>query len=368
MNIMKRAAVPFVCVLLAGLLFAGCTPAGQNAGTTASPTAAPAAASGGGVAFEGLLDGAVTMEVDELRAMKSVERSVTSLDSQGEINECTAKGVLLNDFLEAYGKKQTDFNVIRATASDGYVVEIPKEVIDAEDIILAYELDGKPLDEDNAPVRIIIDNVRSLYWARMVCKVEFLSQAQEAEVRRVVVLESTYADLEKTPYEYFDDGVTSEDTAVSMSELLGKYAKGERADTFHITAYDGMKKTQQKEIIEKFSLKIDGRNAPMLTSREVPVGMHVKGLFMLRCGTTVFYSAQKTPEEGEAVALSKIASDTGLSADAYILAATDGYTKEVLKDALGEWYVELSGEDGAVAYQKGAKAKGIKNFLSVTAK
>ncbi len=30
MNIMKRAVVPVVCVLLAGLLFAGCTPAGHR--------------------------------------------------------------------------------------------------------------------------------------------------------------------------------------------------------------------------------------------------------------------------------------------------------------------------------------------------
>jgi len=300
--------------------------------------------------------------------MKSVERSVTSLDSQGEINKCTAKGVLLNDFLKEYGKKQTDFNIIRVTATDGYVVEILKDVIDAEEIILAYELDGKPLDKDNAPIRIIIDNVRSLYWARMVCKIEFLSQAQDAEVRRVVILESTYADLEKAEYEYYDDGVASEDTAVQMSELLGKYAKGESADTFSITAYDGLKKTQQKDVIEKFSLKIDGPYAPMLTSKEVPVGMHVKDLFMLRCGATVFYSALKDLEDGQTIALSKIASDAGLSADAYILAATDEYTKEISKDELKNWYVKLSDEDGVVAYQKSAEDKGIKGFLSITAK
>ena len=368
MNILKNTVIPAISVLLAALMLSGCASPNGGAATTPNPTAAPTAAAGDEVVFEGLPEGAVSAGVDELKAMKSVERGVTSLDSQGEINKVTAKGVLLNDFLKDYGKKQTDFNIIRVTATDGYVVEIPKDVIDAEDVILAYELDGKPLDKDNAPLRIIIDNVRSLYWARRVCKVELLSEAQEAAVRRVVVLESTYADLKKEDYEYYDDGVTSEDTAVQMSELLGKYAKGESVDTFTITASDGLKKTQQKDVVEKFSLKIDGQYAPMLTSKEVPVGMHVKDLFMLRCGAAVFYSTSKALKDGQTLDFSKIASDTGLSADNYILAAMDGYTKEISKDALKDWFVRQSDEDGVVAYQKGAEDKGIKNFLSITAK
>ncbi|MFZ5974907.1 MAG: molybdopterin-dependent oxidoreductase [Bacillota bacterium] len=376
MSLSKKAPVLIISLLLAVLLLVGCTSQNQNTQSTPnnqstlSPSAAPSAAAGDGVVFEGLPGGQVTMTVDQIKAMKSVEKSVTSLDSQGEINKCKAKGVILNDFLKSYGKKQTDFSIIRVTATDGYVVEIPKDVIDAEDIILAYELDGKPLEKDNAPLRIIIDNVRSLYWARMVGKVEFLTQAQEATVKRIVILESTYVDLQKEDYEYYNDGKTSKDTAVKMSELLGKYAKGESADTYYIKASDGLEKTQQKDIIEKFYLKIDGDGAPMLTSKDIPVGMHVKDLFTLRCGSTVFYSVEKTLQQDKTAALSKIASDAGLTADTFILAATDGYSKEITKDELKNWHIKLSSTESGpiVAYQTGAEDKGIKNFLSITAK
>jgi len=39
--------------------------------------------------------------------------------------------------------------------------------------MLAFGIDGQPLDEDSAPVRIIIPESDSAYWTRMVNRIKF---------------------------------------------------------------------------------------------------------------------------------------------------------------------------------------------------
>jgi len=39
--------------------------------------------------------------------------------------------------------------------------------------MLAYGINGEPLDEETKPVRVIIRDSDSAYWVRMVTKIEF---------------------------------------------------------------------------------------------------------------------------------------------------------------------------------------------------
>ena len=282
----KKVSWLLFCLLLILAVAVGCSPTQTDDEGIATASTSSGQQTGDAITIVGLSDGDLTLTVDELKKMDSVEDDLQSLDSQGEIIEKHVKGVTLDSILSQHSANQKDYFVIRATATDGYVVEIPKYVIDSEDIILAYEIDGEALDEESAPIRVVINNVRALYWARMVSKIELISDVEQASVKRVVFLEGTYPQLEKYDYEYFNDDVSSTDTAVKMSDVLGLYAKGESSEDCVIVASDGLKKTQQKYIVKQFYLKIDGANAPLLASKDIPVGMHVKEVFAIRVGST----------------------------------------------------------------------------------
>lgn len=56
--------------------------------------------------------------------------------------------------------------------SDDYDVKLLKKYMSEHDIYLAVWIDGEPLDEENAPCRIIIPGSDSAYWVRMVRSIE----------------------------------------------------------------------------------------------------------------------------------------------------------------------------------------------------
>lgn len=55
---------------------------------------------------------------------------------------------------------------IRLSGSDGYSIEVPAEILANRDIILAYLVNGKSLDERKQPLRAIILEERAVYWVR----------------------------------------------------------------------------------------------------------------------------------------------------------------------------------------------------------
>jgi hypothetical protein len=363
---MKRSSRTIFTLLAVALtvtfILCGCS-ATTIVQSTPSSTTPPVSASGG-IEFKGLGDNPFNISLDKLKEYASTQMDAESLTSDGEIVKMNVKGPTMDEILKEYGKTQKDFFAIRATATDGYVVEIPKDILQAKDVILAYEIDGKTLDAENGPVRLIVNKERALYWAKMVCKIELLQQNEQSVTTRVVILESTYDGLAKEKYEY----KTSIDNAVKMEELLGIWAKGENADEYFLTASDGLQKNQQKDIVTKFYLKIDGESAPMLTSAEIPVGMHFKDLLSLKAGSTVFLSVGKMLEGGKTAALTETLKAAGLEGNAFILAATDGYSRQIASSDVENWSVVINQTDGIVCFEKGKEDKGIKHFVSITAK
>ena len=57
--------------------------------------------------------------------------------------------------------------------TDEYDVKLYADYLAEHPIMLAYGINGQPLDAETAPVRIIIRNSDSAYWVRMVNKIEF---------------------------------------------------------------------------------------------------------------------------------------------------------------------------------------------------
>lgn len=124
------------------------------------------------IVLAGLGDKEEQVTIAELKGLDCVTKKTHS--TSDKIGEVRATGVLLDTLLAQYGKSQKDFSRIEIHGADDYDIALSEKVINEDDIILAFGIDGKPLEEDSAPCRIIIPESDSAYWIRMVDKIEFI--------------------------------------------------------------------------------------------------------------------------------------------------------------------------------------------------
>lgn len=85
--------------------------------------------------------GSIYYSVGDMAANKSIEIITTS---PWTVGKTVFRGVLLRDILKAV---KADGNLLKASAIDGYTVEIPFSDARKYDVIIAYQMDGKPLEE-----------------------------------------------------------------------------------------------------------------------------------------------------------------------------------------------------------------------------
>lgn len=113
----------------------------------------------------------IVLTVADLKAMEC--KTIKTESTSDKIGEVRATGPWLETVLEAYGYKQDDFSKIKFYGADEYDINLYNEYLTEHPIMLAYGLNGEPLDEETAPIRIIIRDSDSAYWVRMVTKIEF---------------------------------------------------------------------------------------------------------------------------------------------------------------------------------------------------
>lgn len=123
------------------------------------------------IVLAGLGEEDEVITIADLKAMDCV--TVKTHSTSDKIGEVRATGPLLDTVLQVYGYSQTDFSRIEIYGDDQYDVKLSSNVIDEDDIILAFGIDGEPLDEECKPVRVIIPESDSAYWIRMVNRIEF---------------------------------------------------------------------------------------------------------------------------------------------------------------------------------------------------
>ena len=123
------------------------------------------------IILSGIQDEDAVITIADLKTLqcKTLKTHCTS-DKVGEVR---ATGPELDVVLAEYGVSKADFAKIVIYGSDEYDVKLQNDYITANDIYLAFGIDGEPLDEESAPCRIIIPESDSAYWTRMVNKIEF---------------------------------------------------------------------------------------------------------------------------------------------------------------------------------------------------
>ncbi len=113
----------------------------------------------------------IKLTVGDLAEMECVTKKTHS--TSDKIGEVRATGPLLDTILKPYGVKQEDFEKIEILASDGYEIKLIQDFLKENPIIVTFGIDGKPLDQESAPLRIIIPESDSAYWIRKVNQIKF---------------------------------------------------------------------------------------------------------------------------------------------------------------------------------------------------
>ncbi|MDY0016621.1 MAG: molybdopterin-dependent oxidoreductase [Candidatus Delongbacteria bacterium] len=306
----------------------------------------------------------ITVKVSELsNSFDPLNTDVISINSSGEENKMNVTGVPLREVLRSNGIDLTSFNSVRPVSGDGYSIEIPEDILKKREVLLAYKIDGEPINEKSKPVRIIVPDERAMYWARNVVKIELLNKKESVETGKIVFLETAYKNLEQTKYMYQD----SFDPAVKLSELLSKYGSTSGNELYFVSR-DGLKRTETKENALVSLIKISGNASPLFLSPDLPGGMFIKEIALFKHDNICFFSLesfQNTTESTDgSLNINEIMKKTEIGeSEIYQISSLDGIkTKVSAKDLEGS---KITLKDGIYSLIFSDGSKTVNNILSI---
>ena len=162
MNRMKRLT-KLTAVLISCLLIFGLTACGEPDDIDISGYQDSV------ITINGAGEKPVKITVANLKKMKC--ETVTTESTSDKIGKVRATGPWLDTVLEPYGIKQEDCKKILIKGNDLYDVKLLNSYLKEHPIMLAYGVNGEPLDKECLPCRIIIEKSNSAYWVRQVNKI-----------------------------------------------------------------------------------------------------------------------------------------------------------------------------------------------------
>lgn len=357
----KKFYLVFLMALL--LILSACS--GNKGASDSEPEAQPADESGE-IVITGSDIGEKVITVAEIRQLESVTRDVVSVDSGGNEDRYQVKGALFADVLELIGKKQQELNGVRLIAGDGYMIEVPKEILAAREIIFAYEIDGQPLDEKTKPMRVVIPEERAMYWIRNLVKVEILEARAEQALTKLYLLESAVSSIKTQDYTYYD----AVDQAVACSDL----SLPGKADTVFLKSVDGLEKNEKFEVFAQGYIKVTGEDAPAFVAPDLPKGMYVKDLLFLSAGDVGYFSVTEglayftlnSFEDITGIGVSDLLDEVAMAAGSkYLFTATDGYSVEIDAVDMAKGVIYLQNDQVTVAFEGLPKNTRVKDLLSI---
>lgn len=336
----RKTTVSLMLLLVLMLtLFSGC----QSTPTATPNDPTPEQPEATLLTILGFNDGSeLTYTLTDLQNLEPTETDITGTSSSGEEKTVKVKGASLAQLLDTKAVDLYSLQGVRLIASDDYSIEVPAEVIANTDIILGYEEDATPLTAENGgPLRSYVNGQRTMYWARNLAKVELIMARQNSNVSKLIVLENAWESLDKTDYTYYENV----DQAIKLADLLTDTS----AESFTLTADDGFEKIETADVVMSAYLKVNGDNAPLFFSPDLPKGMHVKNLLWLNADSDLYFSFYQgltalpnrtiTEEEEtyEGIALDSLIETAGLTGyETYTFTSTDGMTVDITADMLAE--------------------------------
>ncbi|MDM8533726.1 molybdopterin-dependent oxidoreductase [Clostridiaceae bacterium HSG29] len=291
-----------------------------------------------------------TVLYNDIYKMENTTVEMKNLSSSGETAEVEVTGASLLNIIEEMGIDINEVASLRFIAGDGYEIDVPKEIFDGKDIILAYKFDGENLFEPQMPLRTAINDVRSMYWVINLVEID-INLSSDIEVEDVVdgnqvyyILEEAVKSLETEDYSYYD----ATDSAIRVKDLFEKYVDN-TSNSVKFIATDNFEKTEELDILMDGYIKITGENAPLFTSPDMPAGMQVKNIVSLKCGNTTFLTGkllqdkftQKKVRNKSGASLEEIVTFLDITSDKIEFFASDGYSAQVERNLMNEGILNL---------------------------
>ncbi len=361
---MRTTANKLLLVVLALIIMLIAVGCGGKTETASSPAVPD---DGHEILITGLSDSDYKITVGQLKKLPAVTKKAQATRANGETVKVKATGPLLEDVLQQEGKSVKDYSSIRFTARDGYSIAVPPDVLKNRSIILAYQIDGKPLDAENEPVRVVIPGERAMYWVRMLDRVDLETGAEQTPIKKVVFLETAIKTLPQEDYQYFD----STDKAVKTKDLV---AGTDKVKNVFIKAGDGLYKNETQSNFLSAYIKITGEEAPKFLAPHLPQGMHVRDVLYINYGETSFlaYSqgikvlSPQTLDGQIGIALSDVIKQTGLSRAAkYKFSSLNGQSLELEVTQFGSGLIFENSQEALTFRCSGAADKSVENLLSI---
>ncbi|GAA0177088.1 hypothetical protein SH2C18_03750 [Clostridium sediminicola] len=367
----KLKVLAMVMVVLSVFMLSAC---GKNSKSTSSVSSGSEYTYEGSLKLTGL-DEEFEVAYNDIYAMETVTEHMKNLTSAGELKEVDVTGVKLDDILASKNISQKDFEVIRLIAGDGYSIDVPADIISQKDIVLAFEFDGKPLEDKAKPMRAAINDVRTMYWVSNLKEINFSKKGNSgAEAssgsNKVIFLETAMKSLEEHDYTYYE----KTDKAVKVDDLFKAYIPTASSDVNFVAA-DGFEKSEKIDVLLQGYIKNSGEDVPLFLSPDLPKGMQVKNILALSCADTSFVSAahsietltSKEVQGAKGAALEEVAKVGNLKADSYLITAADGYNVEITSEDLSKGIL-YKNNDGlyAVKFSEDLpKSTNIKDIISI---
>lgn len=242
----------------------------------------------GTLTFLGLA-GIPELTIAELQELDTYSGEGNTVNSANEETSRSFTGARLDKVLAHYGLSLDGVTAVVVNAGDGYSVEIPKPILKNRELILAWEIDGVPLEGKDAPLRMVVPEERTLYWVRNVVELVFTFTETEPLVEELTFFENILPEFSQETYTYYG----SEDHAVDLSQVVGG------AEQVTLIAKDGLVKFENLKSELKYYIKIDGQDAPQFISPSIPKGMYVKNLALVFYGKQAIIFASSFSDQGQ---------------------------------------------------------------------
>lgn len=206
-----------------------------------------------------------------------VELETISVDARGDQRHVQARGVLLEDILQANGLTQHDFAAITASGADGYSITIPADILHHRDVLLAYYMNGEVIDP-----RVVIPDERLMFWVKYLRELQLVPHGAVIEVSREYAFAELLAELENETEIFRHEG--AETQALPIAAMLA-HLDNPHSDFVIITAEDGLVKTERFSTFEQQLIVFYGTElAPLFIGPNLPVGMRVHHLASVQIG------------------------------------------------------------------------------------
>jgi hypothetical protein len=218
---------------------------------------------------------------DLIKNFPAVTVDAVCADSPGEEIYTRAVGVKLEDILALHGASQKDYSAALTTASDGYAIEIPENILQTRDIVIAYEVNGK----EERP-RTVIPNERAMYWAKSLAKIELVeaNELKKEDVTEALFLDTITAHMLDAAVDckYFVDI----NKAFPVAAMLDRYARDKPRFVSYRSTDNLAKNEKYGTFAREYIMFTGDKNViPMFTGPELPVGMRVKQLLSIQVGS-----------------------------------------------------------------------------------